>query len=63
MRLQVEGWRSGDSLLASSSSLQKTEVVEDDVELVGGLVDHNILDEDQHQLLALGDVRALPKPR
>lgn len=35
--------------------------MEDDVELAGGLVDHDLLDEDQHQLLTLGGVEGGPR--
>src|SRR5690606_34586067 len=67
-RLEAAGCRSSDSLIVCSSglqppvySLQEAGVVEDDVELAGGLVDHALLDEDQHRLLALGGVEGGPR--
>src|SRR5690606_33280450 len=62
-RLEAAGCRSSDSLIVCSSglqppvySLQEAEVVEDDVELAGGLVDHDLLDGDHHQFLPFAGV-------
>lgn len=47
--------------IASGAEWAAGDAVEDDVELAGVLVDHDLLDEDQHQLLALGGVEGGPR--